>query len=279
MSQRVTRRPQGKPLLAVIMKVILAVRSRIPEKLSRCYMYNGSSEQIDEDINSTEMVPCKYGWTYETTVYKNTITTEVSHCSNALWKDLNFHFSGIWYVIATSCQRQPWFSQGPVAWQAIISSATCRMVLEENHPSLSTSSSSVSLEQRLLSRPTLPCGLFLEQELVLQSLPSQGLLMCQVINRSLFQTQKQYHFAAVELVGPKHRTLVTILVNIAYSLALVSLSLVVWIVRDWRTLALMTTLPFTALFLLWWVLPESPRWLLAQERFDEAECLLRRMAK
>lgn len=83
----------------------------------------------------------------------------------------------------------------------------------------------------------------------------------------------------MELVGPGHRTLVTILVNIAYSLALVLLSFVVWAVRDWRTLALVTTLPFVGLFSFWWVLPESPRWLLAQGKFDEAEEILKKMAE
>lgn len=83
----------------------------------------------------------------------------------------------------------------------------------------------------------------------------------------------------MELVGPKQRTLVTILVNIAYSLALVSLSLIVWAVRDWRMLALVTTLPFVGLFSFWWVLPESPRWLVAKERLEEAEELLKHIAK
>jgi hypothetical protein len=84
---------------------------------------------------------------------------------------------------------------------------------------------------------------------------------------------------AIELVGPRHRTLVTILVNIAYSLALVSLSIIVWAVRDWRLLALATTLPFVTLFFHWWLLPESPRWLLAQGRVKEAEKILVQMAR
>lgn len=41
-------------------------------------------------------------------------------------------------------------------------------------------------------------------------------------------------FSAIELVGPKDRTTVTILINIAYSLSLVSLAVVVWAVRSWR---------------------------------------------
>ncbi|KAG8318292.1 hypothetical protein J6590_006608 [Homalodisca vitripennis] len=84
---------------------------------------------------------------------------------------------------------------------------------------------------------------------------------------------------AIELVGPKHRTVCTILTNIAYSLGLVALAAVVYLIRDWRQLALATSVPFLSFFLYWWVLPESPRWLLARGRFEEAEKILKKMAR
>lgn len=86
-------------------------------------------------------------------------------------------------------------------------------------------------------------------------------------------------FLAIELVGPKDRVIVTILINIAYSLSLVTLSIIVWAVRDWQWMALATTLPFLTLFFHWWLLPESPRWLLAQGRYKEAEHTLLKMAR
>ncbi|KAL1518058.1 hypothetical protein ABEB36_001739 [Hypothenemus hampei] len=84
---------------------------------------------------------------------------------------------------------------------------------------------------------------------------------------------------AIELVGPRHRTTVTILINIAYSLSLVSLGIVVWTVRNWRWMALSTTVPFIGLFFAWFVLPESPRWLLARGMYDQADVLLKKMAR
>lgn len=85
--------------------------------------------------------------------------------------------------------------------------------------------------------------------------------------------------SAIELVGPKHRTLCTILSNIAYSLGLILLAGVVYLVRDWRQLALATTLPFLCFFLYLWPMPESPRWLLARGQFEKAEVILRNMAR
>ncbi|XP_060534676.1 beta-alanine transporter isoform X2 [Cylas formicarius] len=84
---------------------------------------------------------------------------------------------------------------------------------------------------------------------------------------------------AIELVGPKDRTTVTILVNIAYSLSLVTLAGIVWAIRPWRWMAVATTAPLTLLFFFWWVLPESPRWLLARGRVKEAELILNKMAR
>ncbi|XP_066250643.1 beta-alanine transporter isoform X1 [Euwallacea similis] len=84
---------------------------------------------------------------------------------------------------------------------------------------------------------------------------------------------------AVELVGPKERTMVTVLINIAYSVSLVGLALVVYAVRSWRWMALATAAPFLALFFTWPVLPESPRWLLAQGRIAEAREILEKIAR
>jgi len=58
--------------------------------------------------------------------------------------------------------------------------------------------------------------------------------------------------SAIELVGPARRTTCTVLTNIAYSLGLVVLSVVVFLVRDWRQLALATSIPFMSFFLYWW---------------------------
>ncbi|XP_028174631.1 carcinine transporter-like, partial [Ostrinia furnacalis] len=84
---------------------------------------------------------------------------------------------------------------------------------------------------------------------------------------------------AIELVGPRCRTLCTILSNIAYSLGLIMLAGVVYLIRDWRHLALATTLPFVCFFLYLWPMPESPRWLLARGQFEKAEAILKNMAR
>jgi len=84
---------------------------------------------------------------------------------------------------------------------------------------------------------------------------------------------------AIELVGPDWRTHVALLANVMYSISLILLAVVVWLVKDWRQMTLATGLPFVAYFMYWWVMPESPRWLLSQNRLAEAEVEIRKMAR
>ncbi|XP_035870188.1 solute carrier family 22 member 5 isoform X2 [Phyllostomus discolor] len=49
--------------------------------------------------------------------------------------------------------------------------------------------------------------------------------------------------------------------------------------RDWRMLLLALTVPGVLCALLWWFIPESPRWLISQGRFKEAEVIIHRAAK
>lgn len=64
-----------------------------------------------------------------------------------------------------------------------------------------------------------------------------------------------------------------------YTLGLILLSGVTYLIRDWVTLTLASSLPFTLYFLYWFVLPESPRWLIAKSKFSEASKILKKLAE
>ncbi|XP_057291589.1 organic cation transporter-like protein isoform X2 [Hydractinia symbiolongicarpus] len=82
-----------------------------------------------------------------------------------------------------------------------------------------------------------------------------------------------------ELVGPKQRALASTLVWFAFTTSLCMLGLQAYLLPDWRLLLKVTSMPYVILILLWKFIPESVRWLHVKGRNDEAEKILRKVAK
>ncbi|KAL0849285.1 hypothetical protein ABMA28_013611 [Loxostege sticticalis] len=84
---------------------------------------------------------------------------------------------------------------------------------------------------------------------------------------------------SLELAGPNYRSFVTVMTCVFYTLGLILLSGITYLLRDWRSLALATSVPFLFYYFYWFVLPESPRWLLMRERLEEANTILKNIAR
>jgi len=83
-----------------------------------------------------------------------------------------------------------------------------------------------------------------------------------------------------ELVGPAYRGLYQLVLMAFFSIGICLLSLIAYYLQySWRMLTLTVTIIGIPLLVLQWCLIESPRWLLAQNRKDEAEALLIDIAK
>ncbi|XP_043208462.1 organic cation transporter protein-like [Amphibalanus amphitrite] len=83
----------------------------------------------------------------------------------------------------------------------------------------------------------------------------------------------------MEVMGPRWRALVGLIYQIPFSFGFMSLSAAAYLVRDWRYLQLVISAPSVLMLGFWWVLPESPRWLIMQDRLTEALDVLRAAAR
>ncbi|KAF8778718.1 Organic cation transporter protein like [Argiope bruennichi] len=72
----------------------------------------------------------------------------------------------------------------------------------------------------------------------------------------------------IEMVSPVYRSMVGVAINFGWCLAFISLPAVAWIIRDWFWLQLAVTLPKLLFISVFWVIPESPRWLLIRGEKD-----------
>lgn len=83
----------------------------------------------------------------------------------------------------------------------------------------------------------------------------------------------------MELVGTNYRHTIGILYQIPFNLGHLSLPLFAYYLRDWYKMQLAISLPSLVFLGYYFVLPESPRWLLTANRTDEAIKIMKVAAK
>ncbi|XP_067311712.1 solute carrier family 22 member 7 [Pseudorasbora parva] len=82
----------------------------------------------------------------------------------------------------------------------------------------------------------------------------------------------------VEWVDIQHRRLVCIIDGMAWAVGSTSLSLIAFCIRDWRWLTVAVTSPLLLSTVLWWWVPESARWLIANGETERAHYYLHKCA-
>lgn len=74
----------------------------------------------------------------------------------------------------------------------------------------------------------------------------------------------------VELSGKSFRPYLVGLSEVSYVTGYMTLPIIAYFIRDWRTLQLVTSLPWLFVGFYYWLIPESPRWLISVGRKNEA---------
>lgn len=79
----------------------------------------------------------------------------------------------------------------------------------------------------------------------------------------------------VELLPTEKKTFVSMMINFPFVIGEALMCLIAMATRDYRTMHLAGYIPLIGLFPLWFIIPESPRWLLAKGRVEEAQQVIK----
>ncbi|XP_042901440.1 carcinine transporter isoform X3 [Parasteatoda tepidariorum] len=105
-------------------------------------------------------------------------------------------------------------------------------------------------------------------------------LILRTINGSLMPSVFQLpYIILLEIVGLSQRTKMNGIANASWTIGLCFLAPIAYFTRHWVTFGLATSSVSILMFLYWKFLPESPRWLISQERYKEATRAISRIAE
>ncbi|XP_072499947.1 solute carrier family 22 member 2-like [Notamacropus eugenii] len=82
-----------------------------------------------------------------------------------------------------------------------------------------------------------------------------------------------------EFVGLKYRRTVGICYQMAFTVGLLILAGIAYALPSWRWLQLTVSLPYFCFLLYYWCLPESPRWLISQNKNEKAMKIIKHIAR
>ncbi|XP_002741807.2 organic cation transporter protein-like [Saccoglossus kowalevskii] len=82
-----------------------------------------------------------------------------------------------------------------------------------------------------------------------------------------------------EYVGPTKRTFTGMMYSSFFSAGYMVLAVYAYFIREWWILQLVTIVPNVIFLIYYWVVPESPRWLISVGRTKEAENIISRCAR
>ncbi|XP_036145608.1 solute carrier family 22 member 8 isoform X2 [Monomorium pharaonis] len=90
--------------------------------------------------------------------------------------------------------------------------------------------------------------------------------------------QNSTYILSLELLPARARTIVALIMQIFWSIGLILLAILSYVIPDWRILQLAISVPTAITVLYIWIISESPRWLLARGKSTEADMALERIA-
>ena len=83
----------------------------------------------------------------------------------------------------------------------------------------------------------------------------------------------------MEILSGQEKTIFGALPHLNFAFWGLAVAGIAYLIPNWHHMELVFSLPLIGLYATYWILPESPRWLLSQGRTEEAEKVVRKIAK
>ncbi|XP_059199000.1 organic cation/carnitine transporter 2-like [Centropristis striata] len=208
-------------------------------------VHNLSSPEVL--LSSLQQEGCKDGWSYSTEYYQSTVVSEFNLVCSDEWKQpltSLFYYLGSLTGCFFSGQISDRFGRKPVLFGTITM--------------LSVFSSAAAFA------PSWPVFT------VLFFMLGMGQITSYVA---------AFVLGSEILTGSTRVIYSSLCLNFVYVFGTLLLPLSAYLVRSWKHLSLTLAVPGLACIPLWWMIPESPRWLVSHGRFQEAELLMRSAAQ
>uniref|UniRef100_A0A672Y6F8 Major facilitator superfamily (MFS) profile domain-containing protein n=1 Tax=Sphaeramia orbicularis TaxID=375764 RepID=A0A672Y6F8_9TELE len=226
------------------------------EELSRCSRYRldvvrnlsaqGYVPGRDVNLTDLEQESCVDGWIYSTDIYQSTIVSEFDLVCSDQWKQpftSTLYFIGVLIGSFFSGQISDRFGRKPVFFATLVIQTTMTFF-------------------QVFS-------------------PSWTVYTILILFSGLGQISNYvaaFVLGTEILSGNVRLVFSTLGMSAAYVAGHLMLPLFAYFLRDWKSLLLAISLPCLVYIPLWWLIPESPRWLLSQGRVEEAEAIVRKAA-